>query len=151
MADERKEPGAPKRRRRPGRLKRLTSTVRTLWHEPRSAGSLARSALLELWRARGGGFYGLGYVVTFLVLEVRMLAGELGESASLAAFVGSQLLEYVFRVGILSLLNALQAFIWPLLILAAMGGWAIVLLAAGYVVFERWLRPRLETAFPELR
>jgi hypothetical protein len=147
------QPGAGEaaKPRRRGRLKRLGLQAKTLWNDPRSAGDLAREGLIGIWRARGGGFYGLGYLVTFVILEVRMLIGEFQESTSVAGFLTTQLLEYVLRVGLLSLVNALQAFLWPLLTIAAVGAWAIPVLAGGYFAFERWLRPLVEAEFPELQ
>jgi hypothetical protein len=131
-------------------LARHLRHARTLRADPKSAGPLLRAGLLGIWRARGGGFYGLGYLVTFVLLEVRLLATEVAQSEGVAEFVGSQLLEYLFRVGILSLLNVVQALIWPLLVLGQTGPWGLALLPLGYLAFERWLRPRVEAAFPEL-
>jgi hypothetical protein len=144
-------PGKRRKPRRPGRLRRLAGHARTLRRDPRAAGPLIRGALLEIWRARGGGFYGLGYLVTFLILEARMIGTEFAGSDSVASFLSSQLLEYVLRLGILSLVNALQAFIWPALLFLVIGFWAVAVLVAGHLVFERWLRPWVESVFPELR
>ena len=44
--------------------------------EPMSLGTIAREAAVTLWSSRGGGFYGLGYVVTFVVLEIRLFASQ---------------------------------------------------------------------------
>jgi len=121
-----------------------------LWHEPRSAPRLLRAALLRIWRARGGGFYGLGYVVTFVVMEVRLVAGEFQGSDSMLSFLSDQLLEYLFRLGVMSFVNVLLAFLWPLFVLEHLQGWGVPVLLVGYFVFERWLRPRLEATFPEL-
>lgn len=141
----------PPKRSKPGRLARHAANARALWANPRSAPSVLRGALLGIWRSRGGGFYGLGYLVTFLLLEVRMLFRELAGSDGVLEFVGSQALEYLLRLSLLSLLNALQAFVWPLLMFAKLGPLSLLLLLAGYLAFERVLRPRLEVAFPELR
>lgn len=149
--DGARQPGKHRKRRRPGRLRRLAGHAQTLRREPRAAGPLLRASLLEIWRARGGGFYGLGYLVTFLILEARMVGSEFAESDSLATFLSSQLLEYVLRLGLLSLVNALQAFIWPALLFLVIGFWAVPVLVAGHLGFERWLRPRIESVFPELR
>lgn len=122
-----------------------------VWKDPRSFGALVRQGLLGLWRARGGGLYGLGYVVTFLVLEIQVVIGEFEGSEGLLAFLGDQLLEYVLRLGVMSFVNALLAFLWPLLVLERLGVWGLLLLPAAYFTFERWLRPRIEARFPELR
>ncbi len=122
-----------------------------VWKDPRSLAPLLRQGLLELWRARGGGLYGLGYVVTFVLLEVRTVITELEGSDGVLAFLGDQLLEFVLRLGWMSFVNAGLAFLWPLLLLERLGGWGLLVLPLAYLAFERWLRPRVEMEFPELR
>ena len=119
--------------------------------EPRRIVSLVREALLNIWRARGGGFYGLGYLIAFLVLEARLLAGDVGDSATVAGFVTSQIAEYVFRFTVMSFVNALLAMIWPLYVLQILGLWGFAVLGGGYLMFEKVLRPGVEAWFPELR
>ncbi len=146
------KPGAAATKpRKERRLARHLRHARTVWHDPKSLGGIIREGLLGIWRARGGGFYGLGYVVTFVMLEVKLLAGELVGSASFLEFLQSQLVEYLFRMGLMSFVNVLLAFLWPLLLLEQVGPWGLVLLAVGYFGFERGLRPRAEAMFPELR
>jgi hypothetical protein len=144
-------PAPPDKPRKEGRLTRHLRHARELRADPASAGALLRSGLLGIWRARGGGFYGLGYLITFLLLEARLLISELAQSDGVMDFVGGQIVEYLLRLGLLSVLNVLQAFIWPLHVLGALGFWGLVLLAISYFAFERGLRPRVESAFPELR
>ncbi len=122
-----------------------------VWNEPRSAGALAREGLVGLWSARGGGLYGLGYVVSFVILELRTVVGEFEGSHSLMSFIGQELLAYLLRVGFMSFVNAGLAFVWPAFVLQLFGGWGILLLLAGYFAFERGLRPTAEARFPELR
>jgi len=112
---------------------------------------MLRAALLRLWQARGGGFYGLGYVVTFIVLEVKLVTGEFLGSESVVQFVTHELLEYVFRFGLLSLLNGVLALMWPVFVLAWLGPWGLAVLAGGYFAFERAGRPVVERWFPEIR
>lgn len=121
-----------------------------IWNEPRSAGGLIRDAVLGIWSARGGGFYGLGYLITFVSLEARTAVGEFVSSDTLMSFVGQELLGYLLRFGLMSFVNAAVAFLWPLIVLDWLGGWGLLVLAAGYVAFERWLRPLVESTFPEI-
>jgi hypothetical protein len=144
-------PSAPPKPRKERRLARHARHARMLWHDPRSAGGLLREGLLGIWRARGGGFYGLGYVATFVALEVRLVVGELESSDSLLSFLSDQLLEYLLRLGFMSFVNVLLAFLWPLFVLEHLHGWGIPLLVIGYFGFERWLRPAIESSLPELR
>lgn len=132
-------------------MSRHARHARMVWHDPRSLGTLIRQGLLGLWRARGGGLYGLGYVVAFVLLEVKVVVGEFAGSEGVIAFLGDQLLEYLLRLGLMSFVNVVLAFLWPLLLLERLGVWGLLLLPAAYLLFERWLRPRVEAAFPELR
>ena len=111
---------------------------------------MLRAALVRLWQARGGGFYGLGYVVTFIVLEVKLFTGEFLGSESFIRFVTSEILEYVFRFGVLSLVNGVLALIWPVFVLSWLGAWGFAVLAVGYFAFERLGRPVVERWFPEI-
>jgi hypothetical protein len=147
-------PGSAKagRSARPGRLKRIAGHARAVRENPRALGTILRGALLDIWCARGGGYYGLGYLITFLVLESRMLTREFQAADGVMTFVGGQMLEYLLRISLLSFVNALQAFIWPLLVLGSLGAWwGLVLLAGGYLAFERGLRPGIEKVLPELK
>ncbi len=121
-----------------------------IYAEPRSLGGHVRNGLVSLWVARGAGFYGLGWLVTFVVLEVQLFTGELIESSGFVDFVSNQLFEYVLRFGVLSFLNSLLAFIWPVFVLQHLAGYGIVALVAGYFAFERLLRPAVEARLPEL-
>jgi hypothetical protein len=134
-----------------GRFARHLGTARELRREPRSAVRMLRAALLRLWQARGGGFYGLGYVVTFIVLEVKLVTGEFLGSESFMQFVTHEMLQYVFRFGLLSLLNGVLALMWPIFVLAWLGAWGLAVLAGGYFAFERAGRPVVERWFPEIR
>ena len=58
---------------------------------------------------------------------------------------------YRSRVTVESFVNVLQALLWPLLVLERFGGAGLAYLGIGFLVFERWLRPFIERAFPDLR
>lgn len=107
--------------------------------------------MLETWRTRGGGFYGLGYLVAFIWLQVNVLVGDVIESQSLGAFAAGAALEYLLRFSLMAVLNVFLALIWPLYVLQYLGGPGIILLGLGYVGFEYGLRPLLEQYFPELK
>ena len=95
--------------------------------------------MLGLWKVRGGGFYGLGYVVTFVYLEITMLLEDVTEAEGVVDFVSNQLLEMVFRYFTESILNAVQAFIWPLVLISEYGPWMILALGGAYVLWDRLL------------
>lgn len=143
--------GRSRGKTRERRLARHARHARMVWENPRSASTLLRDGLLRLWAARGGGLYGLGYVVTFVWLEIRLVVTEFDASGGILDFLSDQLVEYVFRLGFMSLANMAMAFVWPALLLDLIGAWGLVLLGLGYVAFEYGLRPMLEARFPELR
>lgn len=140
-------PGPARGRRLPRHLRH----VRTVAKDPQALGPLLRDGLVELWRTRGGGFYGLGYVVTFLLMEARLVVAEFSASESVMSFLTDQLLEFLLRVGLLSFVNVILAFLWPVFVLERLGGWGLVVLALGYLAFQHTLRPRVEARFPRLR
>ena len=103
-----------------------------------------RQSVRTLWDARGGGLYACGFVITFLWLEVTMVLDEFAASSSIGGFFGEQSLEFFFRFTFMSLANSLQAFVWPLLIIAIDPLWGGILLAAMYFIFPRYLKKPLE-------
>jgi len=103
-----------------------------------------RNWLLKMWRAKGGGFYGLGFVIAFITLEIRMFAAEFSGSDSVAEFIIGEALESLLRIGFLSFLNGFLALLWPVYLLERLGLWGIAILIGGYFGFERVLRPIVE-------
>ncbi|NBC23285.1 MAG: hypothetical protein GVY21_07420 [Gammaproteobacteria bacterium] len=142
------ESGRPAKKE--GRIARQVRIAKEVRAEPRTALTLIRSWLVGLWTARGGGLYGLGVVVSFLILEARMIAGDLAESSGVADFLVGEFLEFVFRLGFMSVVNGFLALLWPLWVLERLGFWGIVLLAGAYAAFEYGLRPLVESRVPEL-
>ena len=110
----------------------------------------------KVWRVRGGGLYACGYAVTFVVLEIRTIVGEFVESDSLGAFVQEQLVEFVFRFAIDSLMNMIYAFAWPAYVAQYSPPVGVIALGAAFILFpitlkkpiERWLFPDGETGEP---
>lgn len=133
-----------------GRLARHLRVAKQLREQPKSIGPLLRESMVSVWRSRGGGFYGLGYIIAFIYFEAQMLAGDVLESDSVADFAVAQVFEFVIRIGFLSFINAFMALLWPIHVFR-FGGWvAVVVLIGSYYTFEMLLRPRIEAYFPEL-
>jgi len=107
--------------------------------------------LLKMWRAKGGGFYGLGFVIAFISLEISMFADEFSGSNSVPEVILQEVLESVFRVGFMSFVNGFLALLWPVYLLETLRAWGIAVLIGGYFGFERGLRPLVERWFPELQ
>ena len=142
--------GGTAKGKKPGRLTRHVQTAKRLHAEPKSIGPMMREALVRVWSARGGGFYGLGYVIAFIIIEVQMFTGEILESSSVADFAFAQIFEFALRISFLSFINVFLAFIWPVYVLDFAGGYGLAALLLGYIVFEKLVRPVVENHFPEL-
>ena len=115
--------------------------------QPSAILPLLRGWLVNLWASRGGGFYGFGYVVTFIALEIRSLSGSL---TTVSGLVG-QVVQYVLRFSVDSVRNVVSAMIWPAHLFEWLGGPAgLVALAAGYAAFELAIRPLVQAWLPEV-
>src|SRR5262245_13513886 len=107
---------------------------------------LLRGWLAKLWASKGGGYYGFGYVVTFVVLEIKSLTGLTTVSGLVA-----QVVQYVLRFSVDSVRNVVFALIWPARLFEWLGGPAgLVALAAGYVAFDFAIRPLARAWLPEV-
>lgn len=93
------------------------------------------------WNARGGGFYACGFVVTFVILEIKLLFTELFTSAG--GFIVEQILQILLRFTVDSLVNTLLALIWPAIVLSISPLWGTVGLAVGYLTFSRFIKQPL--------
>ena len=103
--------------------------------------------LLRLWMLRGGGFYGLGFVVFFVTLQIRSFIGDIAESTGVIDFLSSQALEALLKVISETPFNFLWALLWPLQFLSWTGEWGLLVLLAAYLSFQRWVKPRLTERF----
>lgn len=133
-----------------GRIARHSRLAREAWDEPTSVLRWSRDWAVRLWITKGAGFYGLGYVVCFITLEVRSLSGDLG-GGDFAGFIASQVVQLIIRFSVESFLNAIFAVIWPVWVLQELGGWGVLALIAGFMMFRLVVRPSVEAWFPGLR
>ncbi len=131
------------------RLSDSVVTVRRAVDEPSSVPRQLRDSLLRLWRVRGGGFYGLGYVIAFVVLEVRAFVDNWAvPGADVVTVLVQEVLAFVFRFAAQSLLNGFIAFAWPIFVVKALGAIGLVLLGALAWVFDRYARPWVIARLP---
>ncbi len=103
-----------------------------------------KRAFRAVWAARGGGLYACGFVLTFLWLEVTTFFSEVAAANSVGEFVTEQLFEFVIRFTVQSIQNTVAAFMWPLAIIQWSPAWGGLILGGMYVVFPRFIKPRLE-------
>lgn len=143
------KPGKPVRKE--GRFARHLRVTKSVAREPKAVIPLLRNLLVETWRARGGGFYGLGYLIALVVLQLDVLVGDISQSESVSDFAVASLVEYLLRFSVMAFVNALLALLWPAFVLQHLGGIGIIALGGGYLLFEYALKPVVERFFPELR
>lgn len=119
-----------------------------LVHQPRvipgKAHDWLRRWFARIWKLRGGGLYACGYAVTFLVLEVRSLTGDVADSSGVVDFLTSQVFEFVFRFIGDSFINMILAFIWPVYVIEFQPLWGIIGLGLAFALFDIVLRKRIE-------
>lgn len=131
------------------RLSESVGTVRQAVAEPRAVPLRLRDGLLRLWRTRGGGFYGFGYVVAFVVLEVHAFITNWIGTDDVVGMVVQEVLGFLFRFAGQSLLNGVLAFGWPVFVLQYLGGWGLTLLGVAWWLFDRFARPVIVARLPE--
>ena len=101
----------------------------------------------KVWKVRGGGLYAVGYAITFAYLEVRAIVGELLEADGIIDFFTNQLIEFLFRFLSETIVNMVQAFMWPVYLIQMWQPYGAIMLGLLFVVFpyllkkpiERWL------------
>ncbi len=111
---------------------------------PGKAHSWLRRWFAKIWKVRGGGLYACGYAVTFLVLEIRSLAGDIFEADGLVDFFTEQLVESLFRFLGESLSNMISAFLWPVYLVQWNPPWGAIGLGLAFAVFDLILRKPIE-------
>lgn len=117
--------------------------------DPWVLGVWGRQALLRMWRLRGGGFYGIGFVATFVYTQAQSLFEDVAEADGMVDFLTSQLSEAIIRLTGDFLGNLLTAFLWPLWVLGWAGAWGLVALLVSFFVFDRWIKPWINAQFPD--
>ena len=133
------------------RIDQNVADARAVRDNPRAIGGILRRGFVRLWKLRGGGFYGLGWVVCFFVLQFQALSQDVSEAQGIADFASNWLLEKLLSFGLETFLNFGLAFAWPGFLISFLGGWGIALLVAGFILIDGKLRPLVLANFPELR
>jgi hypothetical protein len=130
-----------------GRITRDLRLALQVGRQPSAVLPVLRRWLVKIWASRGGGFYGLGYLIAFVALEVRSLSVDLTSVSGVVA----QAAQYLVRFSIESFINGISALLWPVYLFQWLGGLGVVVLVAGYAGFEFAIRPVMEALLPEIR
>jgi hypothetical protein len=120
----------------------------TLRDEPRSFPAavldLMRRSFRTVWKARGGGLYACGFVITFVYLEIRMFVVDIFEAESVSGYITEQAMEMVFKYFGESIRNMIAAFMWPVPILQFEPPWGVLVLVLMFILFGQFLKAPLE-------
>jgi hypothetical protein len=116
-----------------------------------------RRWIRKVWNARGGGLYACGFVVAFAWLEFTTLVDQFSSTAGITGFFSGQLIQFLLRFTVDSLVNTVYALIWPIQIIRYSPPWGFVILGAMYLLFtyllknplQRWLFHETETIATE--
>ena len=104
----------------------------------------------KVWSVRGGGLYAVGYALTFVYLEVRTVLVEFIEADSIGSFVSEQLGEFIFRFAIDSIMNMVEALMWPVFFVQWRPPFGAIGLGLAYMAFAIFLKkPITDWLFPE--
>ena len=103
----------------------------------RHGGHRLRRHILEVWDARGGGFYGFVATLTFLYLEATNLIGDAASLPSFRPSIGA-IINWLVQNLVTGLLNVVWASIWPVKWIGLFGVslTSAALLAGAYVTFR---------------
>jgi hypothetical protein len=93
---------------------------------------------------RGGGLYAVGFAARFIFLEVRTLVSEIAESSSVGEFLSEQLIEFVFRFAMDSIMNTVEALIWPVYVIELSPPFGAIGLGIAFLVFTNYLKKPIE-------
>ena len=148
-AGEKLRPDKPSYAKKLGdRARTVGSLSETLVKEPKAfpkkTAHALRPWLRKIWKARGGGLYACGFVLTFVYLEVSMLFGEIIAAKGFVDFFTEQLLELPFRFLTESLGNLVAAFLWPVPLLEFRPPLGVGILGVIYVLFAYQIKQPLE-------
>ncbi len=148
-ADEKGRPDKRSYARRMGeRAKVVGSLGETLVKEPKAFPKKTAHAMRpwfrKVWKARGGGLYACGFLLTFAYLEASMLIGEIMAATGFVDFFTDQLLELPLRFLSESFQNMIAAFMWPVPLIQFSPPWGFAILGTIYLLFTYLIKERLE-------
>jgi len=104
----------------------------------------------KVWSVRGGGLYAVGYALTFVYLEARTVIGEFIEADSIGSFISEQLVEFIFRFAIDSIMNMVEALMWPVYFVQWQPPFGAIGLGLADMAFATFLKkPITDWLFPE--
>ena len=111
---------------------------------PAALHEFVRKFVRNVWDARGGGLFAIGFVIALVWLEARMLFQDLSNFAGFGDYFGEQLIQFLLRFTFESVLNTFQALLWPVFFIQFYGPWGLAVLVAMFAIFPKTLKAPLE-------
>ncbi len=95
----------------------------------------------KVWRVRGGGLYACGFALTFVILEIGSLADDV---LGVGAIFTGQAIEFAINFMMDSLMNTLNAFMWPVYVVQYSPPWGAIGLGVAFWLFPTTLKKPIE-------
>jgi hypothetical protein len=143
---KKKDPFAVRMRRRGQEFKSLGQTLANEPKKfPHALLDLMRRSFRTVWDARGGGLFAVGYLLTFVWLEVTMFVDDIRAAESVGGFFSAQILEMFFRYLGESFKNMILALMWPVYVVTLVPPWGAIAFGLAYAAFDRLFKKPIET------
>ena len=111
---------------------------------PRQAEGVFRRWFRKVWAVRGGGLYATGFAAMFLYLEVVEIVTDDLPTLLATDLLSSAVVGLIISFVVDTFVNFVSALIWPVYVIAFAPPWGMIGLGLGYLVFDRFLTPRVE-------
>jgi hypothetical protein len=111
---------------------------------PGKAHGWFRQWFAKVWRVRGGGLYAFGFAISFAIYEIRMLIDDFSEGSDFGALFDGQIISFVVDFFLDSLMNTVQAFMWPLEMLEIAPPFGAIALGLAFIAFPKLLKKPIE-------
>ena len=112
---------------------------------PNRAEGAFRGWFRQVWDARGGGLYAVGFAVTFLYLETsEFITEDVPQLAGLSFTDVNSLLGFAIDFIVDTFMNTLAAFMWPVTVIGWQSPYGLIALIAAFVLFPHTLKPVIE-------
>lgn len=102
--------------------------------------SAFRQWFRKVWTVRGGGLYAVGFAVTFVMLELQQVVGDLASLGAIITGGFDGLIGFVFGFIIDSFVNTFYSLIWPVYVIQWQPPWGAIGLGLAYAGFASFLK-----------
>ena len=95
----------------------------------------------KVWTVRGGGLYAVGFAVTFLILELGEIVGDLASLGAVFTDGGFDVvIGFVIDFIVDSFMNTFYSLIWPVYVIQWQPPWGVIALGLAYAGFASFLK-----------